>query len=325
MTKVFISYAREDEFAAKRLHNDLEKVPSIQPWIDRKGIRAGDRWKHKISDAMRDSQFIVILLSKISVSKVGFFQREIHDAIELSKERPPDQTFLIPVKLEQCDSPYPELHELHYVNLDCDWDTGVREIVDMVQGDEKTNTDPATIVSTLRANELPTDLPIGPGLHPVVQIAGGIIRYTKTSIPMPQLLNQVVKVTTGSVFRSNTGTLEAILWTQFPVPEVAVFARRFGLDRIRLKSESFVLSVDRSVPTVFSSQKVLLLPKGASTYDFASKKEVVVPIDIPMALSFKARGILTGSKFNAEFVTTNSSPMLPVPIVLEGIVSIDLA
>jgi hypothetical protein len=49
--QVLISYAREDRQLAERLYEDL-RSQGLDPWLDKKNILPGSRWKIVIRDAI---------------------------------------------------------------------------------------------------------------------------------------------------------------------------------------------------------------------------------------------------------------------------------
>jgi hypothetical protein len=59
---------------------------------------------------------VVICLSKSSLTKTGFVQKEIKIALDALEERPEGQVYVIPVRLEPCDIP-DRLREIHYLDL----------------------------------------------------------------------------------------------------------------------------------------------------------------------------------------------------------------
>ncbi len=65
---------------------------------------------------MRDSDAVIICLSRDSVSKEGFVQREIKYALDIALEKPKGTIFLIPLKLEECEVP-DEIRHLHWIKL----------------------------------------------------------------------------------------------------------------------------------------------------------------------------------------------------------------
>ncbi|MHC4124586.1 MAG: toll/interleukin-1 receptor domain-containing protein, partial [Planctomycetota bacterium] len=79
---VFISYAREDAAIADRLYQDLIGVRGVTPWLDSKKLLPGVRWKFEIMEAVKRCDLFIVLLSNKSVSKKGFVQYEIREALD---------------------------------------------------------------------------------------------------------------------------------------------------------------------------------------------------------------------------------------------------
>jgi hypothetical protein len=102
--RVFISYAREDRTKAEQIYDNLTKE-GFSPWIDTRDLPPGSKWQESIERALRDSDFILALLSNNSISKRGYIQRELRAALSLLLEKPDDDIFLIPVRLEECPFP----------------------------------------------------------------------------------------------------------------------------------------------------------------------------------------------------------------------------
>jgi hypothetical protein len=73
------------------------------------------------------------LLSRRSVSKSGFVQREITEALDMLKQFPPDRIFLIPARLEECRPKHSELEEIQWVDLFPQWDVGFEEVRQAIQ------------------------------------------------------------------------------------------------------------------------------------------------------------------------------------------------
>jgi hypothetical protein len=140
LTQVFISYAHEDIDYARKLYEKLKSVPSIEPWFDKKCLLPGVRWKPAIRKAIRESRFFIALLSNHSVTKKGFVQKELNDALEILDEFPENQVFLIPARLEECALPSEKLREIQYVDFFPDWNEGFETMLKTltaVHSDEK--------------------------------------------------------------------------------------------------------------------------------------------------------------------------------------------
>lgn len=124
---VFISYAREDEQSAERLYKDLRNC-GLEPWLDKKDILPGYRWQYAIYQAIKNSRFFIPLISSTSADKIGYIQNELKYAIEVSKNFPEREVFMIPARLDNCVMPYPILEEIQSVDLFPDWDSGINQI-----------------------------------------------------------------------------------------------------------------------------------------------------------------------------------------------------
>jgi hypothetical protein len=111
--KIFISYAREDREKVESLYEQL-KSAGFEPWMDIRSIRGGEEWKSAIQQAVEEADFILICLSKNSITKTGFFQTEIRVALSY-REREGD-ILLIPVRLDEYPIPN-SLSKLQYVDL----------------------------------------------------------------------------------------------------------------------------------------------------------------------------------------------------------------
>src|SRR4051812_12196736 len=102
MPEVFISYAREDQAHAEQLYREL-RGEGFDAWIDVQDLIAGSSWFDEISKAIRSAQYFVLLLSEKSMTKRGFVQQEIREALDIARKMPEGQIFLIPVRLEACE------------------------------------------------------------------------------------------------------------------------------------------------------------------------------------------------------------------------------
>ena len=100
----FLSHAREDETEVAGVGDRLEE-DGIVTWFSPKGIKGGADWKSEIDDAIRSADFVAIFLSRHSISKKGYFQREVKRAFDLREELPDGERFIIPVLLEDITPP----------------------------------------------------------------------------------------------------------------------------------------------------------------------------------------------------------------------------
>jgi formylglycine-generating enzyme required for sulfatase activity len=76
----------------------------------------GQDWAREIPLAIRKSDFILIFLSRTSVAKRGYVQREMKLALDVWQELPEGTIHTIPVRIDECDVPE-SFRRYHYANL----------------------------------------------------------------------------------------------------------------------------------------------------------------------------------------------------------------
>lgn len=87
----------------------------MRPWLDDAEILPGQDWEHEIRMAVRSSDVVVVCLSRTSIAKSGYVQKEIRLALDVADEQPDGVIFIVPLKLEECDVPE-RLRQLQWVN-----------------------------------------------------------------------------------------------------------------------------------------------------------------------------------------------------------------
>jgi hypothetical protein len=102
--KIFLCHALEDKDRVFDLYQKLKKRGAA-PWLDSEEILPGQEWNFEINKALDESDVILLCLSKRSVGKEGYVQREIRIALDRALEMPEGRVFLIPVRLEECSLP----------------------------------------------------------------------------------------------------------------------------------------------------------------------------------------------------------------------------
>ncbi len=126
--RVFISYGREDLETARRLYQDLADA-GLVPWMDDADLMPGQNWRATITRTIRESGSVLALLSSRSLSKRGYVQKELKTALDVLDEFPPDEIFLIPVRVDECTSLDPRLSALHWVDLFPAYEDGLAKIL----------------------------------------------------------------------------------------------------------------------------------------------------------------------------------------------------
>ena len=112
---LFLAHSTGDKPAVRELYRRL-RSDGFEPWLDEEQILPGQEWTRAIDRAIRDTDVIIVCLSRDSLNKRGFLHREITFALEAADEQPEGAVFIIPLKLEECDVPE-TLRRWQWVNL----------------------------------------------------------------------------------------------------------------------------------------------------------------------------------------------------------------
>jgi tetratricopeptide (TPR) repeat protein len=113
--QVFLSYAREDQAQVKVIYQKLYDA-GFKPWMDQMDILPGEDWELAIKNAIRRSDFFVACMSPNSVAKRGVLREELSAALALWKKKLPEDIYLIPIRLAECDVP-DDLAQFHWVDF----------------------------------------------------------------------------------------------------------------------------------------------------------------------------------------------------------------
>lgn len=99
---IFLSYAREDAAAARRLRSFLEDDAGIDVWLDTSGLEGGEDWDLKIRRNIKNCSYFLALISRNTVQREeGYFRREWRWAVERSMDFADEVPFLLPVAIDE--------------------------------------------------------------------------------------------------------------------------------------------------------------------------------------------------------------------------------
>jgi len=101
---IFLGHASEDKSRVIALYNKLIEH-DLNPWLDIVNLKPGDNWEYKIREAIQNSKVFLACLSSTSVSKNGFVQKELRLALDEASEKVFENSYLIPVLLDDIDVP----------------------------------------------------------------------------------------------------------------------------------------------------------------------------------------------------------------------------
>lgn len=115
LPKVFLSYASEDFSRVQPIYEQL-KQNGLNPWLDRENLLPGVDWDREIVREIKRSHFVLFCISSRSINKRGYVQKELRTALSAFDRIPMGQTYLIPVRLEECPIP-DELSRYHFADV----------------------------------------------------------------------------------------------------------------------------------------------------------------------------------------------------------------
>jgi len=102
--KVFLCHSSSDKPKVRQLYRRLI-TDHFQPWLDEEDLLPGQDWHVEIRKAVGASDIVIVCLSKGSVAKTGFLNKELQYALDIAEQQPEGRIFIIPLPLEQCDVP----------------------------------------------------------------------------------------------------------------------------------------------------------------------------------------------------------------------------
>ena len=114
-SRVFLCHSSTDKPAVRQLDRRL-RADGIATWLDERDLVAGEDWDHAIRQAVREAKVVLVCLSRASVTRAGYLQKEIRHVLDVADEQPDGRIFVIPVRLEDCDVPG-RLQRWHWVDL----------------------------------------------------------------------------------------------------------------------------------------------------------------------------------------------------------------
>ena len=125
---MFVSYAREDRREVEQVL-DMLSSEGVNTWVDYKDLNPGEKWEQAIEQAIPRSRYFLAMLSRFTLSKKGFVQKEVKTAWAVADHYPESEIFVIPVRLEACEVHETKFSKLNYIDLFPDPAKGVERLI----------------------------------------------------------------------------------------------------------------------------------------------------------------------------------------------------
>jgi formylglycine-generating enzyme required for sulfatase activity len=103
--RVFLCHSSNDKPAVRELYQKLRAEPWIQPWLDEEELYPGQDWNLEIEKAVEAADAIIVCLTKNSINKEGYVQRELRIVLDFADYKPEGTLYIMPVRLEECEPP----------------------------------------------------------------------------------------------------------------------------------------------------------------------------------------------------------------------------
>jgi len=210
---VFLSYAREDTDAARRLADALRAF-GVEVWFDQSELRGGDAWDASIRRQIKECALFVPIISEQTEARAeGYFRREWKLAIDRTLDMASGRAFLVPVVIDAT----PE------------GGATVPEEFTRVQWTRLANGEPtpefvAQVKRLLEAPKKPTlkpGLPRPPTLPPEFKQAAKARAVAGSGDPALQKKPAIPRWSVGAVVAVVVGVSTALLVTRKPAPPAA--------------------------------------------------------------------------------------------------------
>jgi len=109
---VFLSHSHKDKLIVQRIRRDL-RSRGITVWLDSAEMRVGDSLIGKISEAIKENDFVAAVISSSSVTS-EWVLTELNQA--MNKEINQKKVVILPIRIDDCEMP-PFLEAKYYIDL----------------------------------------------------------------------------------------------------------------------------------------------------------------------------------------------------------------
>ena len=101
---VFLAHASEDKPFVRKLYKTL-KENGFSPWLDEVDLLPGVKWDTEILNVIKKSKFFIACISKNSITKDGYIQKELRTALSVFEQKAPNSIYLIPALIDNVEIP----------------------------------------------------------------------------------------------------------------------------------------------------------------------------------------------------------------------------
>src|ERR1700690_2553883 len=114
--RVFLCHSSQDKPVVRELYQRLLAEGWIDPWLDEEKLLPGQDWDLEIEKAIENSDAVIVCLSKNSVTKEGYIQKETRLVLNIALFKPEETIFIIPIRLDDCQVPH-RIQSFHHADF----------------------------------------------------------------------------------------------------------------------------------------------------------------------------------------------------------------
>lgn len=188
--RVFISHAKEDSETARRLYDDLEQTPGVEPWTADRDLLPGQDRKREIRRAIRGSRYFIAVLSSRALGRAGHVHKEMRLAMDALDEMPEGEIFVIPARVDECEPSHERLKDIRSADLFPDYEAGLAQIRKSLAADRASANGADDMADpTIRIPDPPSSEPAIRGEIPVNAEAETVRRLADALMRCPALID----------------------------------------------------------------------------------------------------------------------------------------
>ena len=83
--RIFLCHSSADKPAVRELYQRL-RADGFEPWLDEEDLLPGQDWQREIPKAVRNSDVVIVCLSRDSITKRGYVNKEIKVALDVADD-----------------------------------------------------------------------------------------------------------------------------------------------------------------------------------------------------------------------------------------------
>jgi len=141
---IFLGHAREDKTKVHAIYKELVEI-GLHPWLDIESLKPGENWDSSIREAIARSSIFLACLSRHSIDKNGYVQKELRLALSELEKKAFNCAYFYPLMLDSSEIPSirvgtVDLADYHAVRYDDknDWDKFLNHLCDRFSLPERT-------------------------------------------------------------------------------------------------------------------------------------------------------------------------------------------